>query len=97
MNKDKLKAFFKSDDTWTGPDKVAHFTILGLLPAYVIGYQTGNPWMGLGAGMLVGVFKEIVDAIGHRSATFKDMVVTWAGAAAGALVSYIHLTAGGGG
>lgn len=93
---DKLRTFFTVPDKWTSLDKVAHFAIMGLFPAYVIGYQTGSAWLGLGAGLLIGVFKEIVDAAGNGTASVKDLAATWAGAAAGALVSYLHLTAGGG-
>jgi len=78
-------------DTWTGPDKVAHFVLFGCFPAYVIGYQTQSIWFGFAIGAAFGLFKELMDdRIKHKVFGRKDLIVTWAGAAVGTGMAHLH-------
>lgn len=72
----------KAIDTWTGPDKPAHF-FGGALIGGAVTAGTGKPLYGLAAGCGAGALKEFAD----RSTTgfsSKDLVVTCLGAGLGA-------------
>lgn len=71
-------------DSWTGRDKQMHLAA-GAAVALPVTLATGSTWHGLAAGCGVGVAKELADMRrpGHV-ASYRDAVVTCAGAALGA-------------
>lgn len=74
---------FKTDDKWTGPDKVKHMAAGAIAGAAVTGY-TGEAWKGCAASAVLGWVKEMHD---QRKGTpsMQDFAVT---AAAGCAASY---------
>ena len=73
-------------DSWTGRDKQMH-AIAGAAVALPVTLATGSTGYGLAAGCAVGVAKELADKYrpGHV-ASYRDAVVTCAGAAIGAAI-----------
>lgn len=66
-------------------DKKLHL-LAGLAIAIIFGWH--NPLIGLGAGFLAGVAKEVYDYFDYGLFDKKDMLFTWLGADIGALVVY---------
>ena len=62
-------------------DKKLHF-IAGLGIAIIFGWQ--YPLIGLGAGIIAGVAKEVYDYLDYGLYDKQDMLYTWAGAVLGA-------------
>ena len=79
----------KSNDAWTGPDKVQH-EVGGFFIGAGVTAATDNAWAGVGAAAVAGAAKELL--LDRRSAThtcsLQDFVVTVAGGALGAGVAH---------
>ena len=67
-------------------DKKLHL-LAGIVIAIIFGWQ--NPLIGLGAGFLAGVGKELYDEYDYGGFDKYDMFATWAGAVLGAGLVYI--------
>jgi hypothetical protein len=59
-------------------DKQAHFFAGAAIAATIALYL--NPALGLAAGILAGLAKEVVDRMGYGTPDLKDFVATAAGA-----------------
>lgn len=68
-------------------DKKLHL-LAGLGIAIIFGWQ--NPLIGLAAGFIAGVAKEVYDYFDYGLFDKKDMLFTWLGATIGALVSVLY-------
>lgn len=68
-------------------DKKLHL-ICGLAIAIVFGWQ--YPLIGLLAGVIAGIGKEVYDYFDYGLFDKKDMLFTWLGATIGALVSVLY-------
>lgn len=68
-------------------DKKLHLAS-GLAIAFVFGVY--NPWIGLFAGIIAGIAKEVYDYFDYGLFDKKDMLFTWLGATIGALVSVLY-------
>ena len=67
-------------------DKKLHL-LAGLGIAIIFGWQ--NPLIGLGAGIIAGVAKEVYDYLDYGLFDKQDMFYTWAGSLLGAGLVYI--------
>lgn len=79
----------KPIEKWTGPDKILHFVLIGATPAFIAGLAHGNPLVGVAFGCALGAMKEALDkAVQNSTVSWKDFLVTCAGAAFGGGVSF---------
>lgn len=69
-------------------DKKLHL-LAGLAIAIIFGWQ--NPLIGLAAGFVAGVAKEVYDYLDYGLLDKKDMFATWAGSLLGAGLCYLVL------
>ena len=69
-------------------DKKLHL-LAGLGIAIIFGWQ--NPLIGLGAGIIAGVAKEVYDYLDYGLLDKQDMIATWAGSLLGAGLCYLVL------
>lgn len=81
-------------DEWRGQDKDKHF-IGGLLIGGVATTASGSAWAGFAVGAGVGLLKEFKDA--HRPYpnnrwSYKDFLITAAGAGVGATIGHFVIT-----
>ena len=67
-------------------DKKLHL-LAGLGIAIIFGWQ--NPMIGLAAGFVAGVAKEVYDYLDYGLYDKQDMLYTWAGSLLGAGLCYI--------
>ena len=72
-------------------DKKLHL-LAGLGIAIIFGLQ--YPLIGLGAGIIAGVAKEVYDYLDYGLYDKQDMFATWAGSLLGAGLIYILLQGG---
>ena len=72
-------------------DKKLHL-LAGIVIAIIFGWQ--NPLIGLGAGIIAGIAKEIYDYLDYGLYDKQDMLYTWAGSLLGAGLIYILLQGG---
>lgn len=68
-------------------DKKLHL-LAGLAIAIIFGWQ--YPLIGLLAGIIAGIAKEVYDYLDYGLFDKKDMLFTWLGATIGALVSVLY-------
>lgn len=68
-------------------DKKLHL-LAGLGMTIVFGWQ--NPIIGLFAGIIAGIAKEVYDYFDYGLFDKKDMLFTWLGATIGALVCVLY-------
>ena len=78
-------------DLWTGDDKNLHFAA-GVVIAAAVTVYTGNPTKGFYLSTATGVAKEVYDAFDAGECSLQDLVVTAAGAAAGAYLGHLYIT-----
>ena len=69
-------------------DKKLHL-LAGLGIAIIFGWQ--NPLIGLAAGFVAGVAKEVYDYLDYGLYDKQDMFYTWAGSLLGAELCYLVL------
>lgn len=81
----------RADDAWRGPDKTQH-AVLGGVTAMATTLGTGSRAKGFLAGAGVGALKELSDSTGRGDCSLRDLLVTVAGAGAGALTGGWLLT-----
>ena len=72
-------------------DKKLHL-LAGLVIAIIFGWQ--YPLIGLGAGFIAGVAKEVYDYLDYGLYDKQDMLYTWAGSLMGAGLVYMLLKGG---
>ena len=72
-------------------DKKLHL-LAGLAIAIIFGWH--NPLIGLGAGIIAGVAKEIYDYLDYGLYDKQDMLYTWAGSLLAAGLIYMLLQGG---
>lgn len=77
-------------DPWWGPDKALHFAFSGGIAAASYGAASlsfEERWVRVGVGLstavAVGGLKELYDATGHGTASYKDLTWDVAGALCG--------------
>lgn len=68
-------------------DKKLHL-LAGLAIAIIFGWH--NPLIGLSAGIIAGIAKEVYDYFDYGLFDKKDMLFTWLGAIIGALVIVLY-------
>jgi uncharacterized protein YfiM (DUF2279 family) len=78
-------------DLWTGDDKNLHFAAGVVIAAAGTAY-TDDPRKGFYLGTAAGVAKEVYDAFDAGECSLQDLVVTAAGAAAGAYLGHLYIT-----
>lgn len=86
-------AGMKTDDAWTGHDKLRHLEA-GFLIGSGVTLATDSVGYGIAAGIIVGAVKEYSD-MRHplkHTASLQDLLVTAAGAAIGANLAGVVLT-----
>lgn len=69
-------------------DKKLHL-LAGLGISIIFGWQ--NPLIGLVAGLLAGIAKEVYDYMDYGLYDTKDMLYTWVGTVLGAGLCYLIL------
>jgi len=86
-------AEFRTNDSWTGPDKNLHAGA-GLAIGATVTLATGRPLYGFLAGSAFGVLKELSDSRhpGTHDCTAQDLAVTVMGAAVGAYTGGLFVT-----
>lgn len=74
------------------PDKVKHFAAgaiissgTGTIAYKITGNRTSSLLVGFGTGVLIGAAKEVYDAQGHGTPSFKDALWTGIGAGLGSV------------
>ena len=84
------------EDPWLGPDKALHFSVSAALAAggYGVGaifWEDYTPRLLLGAGfaLSLGIAKEVYDAAGNGTASWRDMAWNFIGIGAGLLVAFL--------
>jgi uncharacterized protein YfiM (DUF2279 family) len=84
-------------DSWLGRDKALHlglsaaFPLAGLGMGALLGHPVAGLWAGLGVGAVAGAAKEMRDAAGYGTASWRDVAADAAGLVLGAALGWALL------